>query len=61
MNAMKGLGEKIEDVFLVQKILRSQLHRFNPKVFVIEKLNDLKTLSIDQILGTLNAYLSPQY
>ena len=30
---------------------------FNPKVYAIEELNDLKTLPIiDQLLGTLNAY-----
>jgi hypothetical protein len=56
VNSMKGLGEKIEDVLLVQKILRSLPDRFNPKVSAIEKLNDLKTLSIDQLLETLTAY-----
>jgi hypothetical protein len=56
VNAMKGLGEKIEEPFLVQKILRSMLDKFNPKVSAIEELNDLKILSIDQLLGTLTAY-----
>jgi hypothetical protein len=56
VNAMKGLGEKIEESFLVQKILRSLLDKFNPKISAIEELNDLKTLSIDQLLGTLTAY-----
>jgi hypothetical protein len=56
VNAMKGLGEKIEDVFLVQKILRSLPDRFNPKVSAIEELNDLKALPFDQLLGTLTAY-----
>jgi hypothetical protein len=32
------------------------LDRFNPKVYAIEELNDLKTLSIDQLIGTLTAY-----
>ena len=32
------------------------LDKFNPKVSAIEELNDLKTLSIDQLLGTLTAY-----
>jgi hypothetical protein len=41
---------------LVQKILRSLLDKFNPKVSAIEELNDLKTLSIDQLLGILTAY-----
>jgi len=53
MNSMKCLGEKIEESFLAQNILRSLLDKFNPKVFAIEELNDLKTLSIDKILGTL--------
>jgi hypothetical protein len=56
VNAMKGLGEKIEESILVQKILRSLLDKFNPKVSAIEELNDLKTLSIDQIIGTLTTY-----
>jgi hypothetical protein len=56
VNAMKGLGEKFDDSLLVQKILRSPPDKFNPKVFAIEELNDLKTLSIDQLLGTLAAY-----
>jgi hypothetical protein len=36
--------------------LRSLLDRFNPEVYAIEKLNDLKTLDFDQLLGTLTAY-----
>jgi hypothetical protein len=56
VNSMKGLGEKFDDSLLVQKILRSFPDKFNPKVSAIEELNDLKTLSIDQLLGTLTAY-----
>jgi hypothetical protein len=56
VNAMKGLGEKIEEASLVQKILRSLPDRFNPKVSAIEELNDLKILPIDQLLGTMTAY-----
>jgi hypothetical protein len=56
VNAMKGLGETFDDSLLVQKILRSLPDKFNPKVSAIEELNYLKTLSIDQLLGTLTAY-----
>jgi hypothetical protein len=56
VNAMKALGEKIEEPSLVQKILRSLPDRFNPKVSTIEELNDLKTLEFDQLLGTLTTY-----
>jgi hypothetical protein len=56
VNSKKGLGKKIEDTFLVQKILISLPNIFNPKVSTIEELNDLKILSIDQLIGTLTAY-----
>src|ERR1700722_7008652 len=56
VNAMKSLGETIEEPSLVQKILRSLPDRFNPKVSAIEELNDLKTSEFDQLLGTLTAY-----
>jgi hypothetical protein len=56
VNSMKGLGETFDDSLLVKNILRSPPDKFNPKVFAIEELNDLKTLSIDQLLGTLTAY-----
>jgi hypothetical protein len=36
--------------------LRSLPDRFNLKVFAIEELNDLKSLSFNQLLGTLTAY-----
>ena len=58
VNAMRALGEKIsdDDTFLVHKILRSLPDRFNPKVSAIEEMSDLKTLSLDQLLGILTAY-----
>ena len=56
VNAMKGLGKNINEASIVQKILRSFPKIFNPKISAIEELNDLKTLPIDQILGTLTAY-----
>jgi hypothetical protein len=56
VNAMKALGETIDEPSLVQKILRSLPDRFNPKVSAIEELNDLKTLGFDQLLGTLTTY-----
>jgi hypothetical protein len=53
---MKGLGETIDESFLVHKILRSLPDRFNSKVSAIEEIADLKMLTLDQILGTLTAY-----
>jgi hypothetical protein len=56
VNVMKGLGEKFEESILVQNILRSLLDKFNSKVSAIEELNDLKNMSIDQLIGTLTTY-----
>ena len=58
VNAMRALGGKIkeDDTNIVQKILRSLPDRFNPKVSAIEEMSDLKTLTMDQLLGTLIAY-----
>ena len=56
VNSMNGLGENIDEASLVQNILRYFPEIFNPKVSRIEELYDLKTLHIDQLLGTLTAY-----
>jgi hypothetical protein len=53
---MKGLGETIDESFLVQKILRSLPDRFNSKVSAIEEIDDLKMLTLYQLLGTLTNY-----
>jgi hypothetical protein len=55
VNFMKGLGDKIEDAFLGQKILRSLPNRFNPKFSAIKELHDLKILSIDKLLRAINS------
>lgn len=39
---MKGLDEKIKEAIIVQKLLRSLLTRFNPKVSVIEEMVEFK-------------------
>ena len=56
VNAMKGLGEKFDKSFLVQKILRSLPERFNPKFSAIEELSDSKNLPMDQLLRILTTY-----
>jgi hypothetical protein len=56
VNTMKGLGETIDEYFVVQKILISLPDRFNSKVSAIEEITDLKELTLDQLLGTLTSY-----
>ena len=53
VNAMKGLGENIDEASLVQKMLRSFPERFNPKV---SKIEEFKTVPIDQLLGILTSF-----
>jgi hypothetical protein len=44
VNTVRGLGEKIENSFIVQKILRSLPMIFDPKISSLEERQDLATL-----------------
>ncbi|XP_031262769.1 uncharacterized protein LOC116120920 [Pistacia vera] len=46
-------GEKLEDVTIVEKILRSLIAKFNYVVCVIEESNDIDTLAIDELQSSL--------
>lgn len=56
VNALKGLGENVEESTIVQKILRSLPDRFDSKVRAIEEMKDLDTLKMDELHGILIAY-----
>ncbi|KAG7598707.1 Zinc finger CCHC-type superfamily [Arabidopsis suecica] len=53
VNKMKTNGESMEQSTIVSKILRSLTPRFNYVVCSIEESNDLSTLSIDELHGSL--------
>ena len=53
---MRGLGEKIKDVNIVQKVLRSLPVRFNSKVSALEERTNLDNLEMDELHGILIAY-----
>ncbi|XP_073292954.1 uncharacterized protein [Primulina huaijiensis] len=53
VNKMRIHGEKIEDTFVVEKILRSMAKKFNYVVCSIEEAHDLDTLSLDELQGSL--------
>ncbi|XP_020225348.1 uncharacterized protein LOC109807241 [Cajanus cajan] len=53
VNKMKSNGEKVDSSTVVSKILRSLTSKFNYVVCSIEESNDLSTLSIDELHGSL--------
>ncbi|KAL5583549.1 hypothetical protein UlMin_015991 [Ulmus minor] len=52
-NKMRVHGEKMEDVVVIEKILRSMTSKFDYVVCSIEESNDLDTLSIDMLQSSL--------
>lgn len=53
VNKMKINGEIMEHSTIVNKILRSLTSKFNYVVCLIEESNDLSTMSIDELHGSL--------
>ena len=55
VNIIRGLGERIQESVIVQKILRSLPMRFDSKISTIEERSDLDTMTVDELHGTLTA------
>jgi hypothetical protein len=56
VNTMKGLGEKIEEAIVVQKVLRSLPSRLDAKVSAIEEMHELDKLTMERFHGIITAY-----
>ena len=56
VNAIRGLGEKINESLAVQKVLRSLLLKYDAKVSAIEETRDLTKMKMDELHGYIIAY-----
>ncbi|XP_059077935.1 uncharacterized protein LOC131876528 [Cryptomeria japonica] len=56
VSAKRVLRENVSDEVIVKKVLRSLTTRYDTKVFDIEEVKDLKTLSKDELFGSLSTY-----
>ncbi|GAA0173866.1 hypothetical protein LIER_41611 [Lithospermum erythrorhizon] len=55
-NEMKMNGESLDDVCVMEKLLRSLTRKFDYVVTSIEESKDLSTISINEIVGSLQAH-----
>jgi hypothetical protein len=56
VNTIRGLGEKVEEPMIVQKVLRSLPLIFDAKFYSIEEMKDLDSLTMDELHEILTAY-----
>ncbi|XP_059075388.1 uncharacterized protein LOC131875319 [Cryptomeria japonica] len=56
VSAIIGLEEVFKDEVTIKKVLRSLTTRYDTKVSAIEEDKELKTLSLDELFGSLSTY-----
>ncbi|GAU50915.1 hypothetical protein TSUD_411150, partial [Trifolium subterraneum] len=57
-NSFDDLGEKMSDEKIVRKILRSLTKKFDTKVIAMEEAQDISTMRVDELIGSLQTYES---
>jgi hypothetical protein len=56
VNAIRGLGEELNESLVVKKVLRSLLLKYDAKVSAIEETRDLTKMKMDELHVSLIAY-----
>ncbi|CAM8905468.1 unnamed protein product [Rhodiola kirilowii] len=56
VNRIRGLGQAIEEVHVVKKLLRAVSKRFLPIVSTIEQFGDIDKMPLDEAIGRLKAH-----
>ena len=56
INSMRNIGDKIKYATVVENILRSLTLKFDSKVLATEEMQDLKSITLDQLHGILTAF-----
>ena len=54
-NQMKNYGEKLKDMMIIDKIMRTLTPRFDHIVVAIEQGTNLKRIKVEKVQGTLKA------